>query len=119
LDEATMKFLSHQLLRYHKEAIFNLLFSNLFRCGCDGKNYEYLGNELSTTTGDIELAMKHLPSNTVCIVEYKLDRSAATAIKQIKDKNFPMRYRDSNVILVGIQASKESVNVTIEQLLLP
>jgi hypothetical protein len=60
--------------------------------------------------------MKHLPSNTVCIVEYKLHDSAEVALKQIKEKNFPMRFRDSNVILVGIQASKKSVNVTIEEL---
>ena len=116
LHAAAIEFLPHQLFRYEKEAMFNLLFSILLQCGCDGRNYIYLGNELSVLTGDIELAIKHLPSNTVCIVEYKLHDSAEVALNQIKEKNFPMRFRDSNVILVGIQASKKSVNVTIEEL---
>jgi hypothetical protein len=109
----------HQLLKQNKalESTYNVLFSSWFKLGCHGP-YEYLDNEWSTSTGDIEFAIADKEAKVVCIGEFKFNPSAAVALNQVREKGFknkfPHYYR---AILVGINVSSSSrqVDVSVEE----
>jgi hypothetical protein len=107
-----MMSVPHQIFRnlHEKEARYNLVTSLFLQIAAslEHPNWQCLGKEISTATGDIEIVMKEIHSNTVFIFEYKLNRSPAVALKQIRDKGFPHAYEGSKVVLVGINFKKKS-----------
>jgi hypothetical protein len=107
-----MMSVPHQIFRnlHNKEARYNLVASLFLQLAASSEHshWQCLGKEISTLTGDIEIVMKEIHSNTVFIFEYKLNRSPAVALKQICSKTFPQVYEGSKVVLVGINFKKKS-----------
>ncbi len=64
-----------------------------------------------TSQGRIDLVVEF--SEKVFIIEFKCNQSADAAIRQIREKNYADKYRrrDKNIILIGINFSKEQRNI--------
>jgi hypothetical protein len=105
---AALAKVAWQLLKTspHVESTYNAYLSLWLRVGCT-QEYEYLGNEISTNTGDMELAIRCARTQTVCIVEYKFDKSTSVALKQIKEKRFKDSFPGFRVICLGINITKD------------
>ncbi len=88
------------------EASFHTLFYLMITAsGADARS------SVLTCKGRIDLAV-FFP-DTICIIEFKCNQSADTAIQQIHDKGYADRYRSSGkqIILIGINFSTEHKNL--------
>lgn len=101
----------HQIWRnlHEKEAKFTMVTSFLIMLATslERHSWEFIYNETSFLTGDMELAIK---SVVVFIFEFKLNQSAKIAIDQIKSsKGVGMIFgKDYTVIAVGINFVKKA-----------
>ena len=88
------------------EAYFHTLFY-LMVCA-SGVN---ANSEVLTCEGRIDLVMEF--SDKVYIIEFKCNQSAKTAVKQINDKNYALKYGQTGkkIILMGINFDSEKRNI--------
>ncbi|MDM8538423.1 AAA family ATPase, partial [Desulfobacterales bacterium HSG17] len=89
------------------EAYFHTIFY-LMVCA-SGVN---ANSEVLTCDGRIDLAME-FPDKTY-VIEFKCNQSADAALKQIRDKNYALKYRQSEkkIILMGINFDTEKRNIS-------
>jgi hypothetical protein len=72
---------------------------------------QYVDCEVSTNNGRLDAVLK--TTTHIYIIEFKLDESAAIALKQIKNKEYHVKYNTDKrqKVLVGINFSSESKSV--------
>lgn len=85
-------------------------FHTLFYLMLSGSGV-FVETEVLTSDGRIDLTA-HYP-DTIYIFEFKCNQTAKKAIEQIKQKNYPQKYKhiDKPILLVGINFSLETKNV--------
>ena len=90
-----------------QEGFYHALFLSLLE-GMGIKTY----SEQKTNIGRIDLVVE-LPKITY-IFEFKKDQSADTALKQIEEKNYAIKYsgKGKKLVLVGVNFSSESRNIS-------
>lgn len=97
-------------LQYNDENALSYTISLAFY---SARNYYSLVRELPAGKGFADIAFiplkKHLDKPAM-IVELKWDKSAETAITQIRDKNYPEALKDykNNLLLIGINYDKKT-----------
>jgi hypothetical protein len=102
----------HQLLKQNKalESTYNVLLTGLLKAGVSGPNcphVTYLGNELSTNRGDIEMAMVDSDRNIAVVLEIKLEQSVKKGMEQLEEKNFALKFEGyADVIFFSINFSQ-------------
>lgn len=103
LDAGLATFKYDQLKEPSHELHFHLILHII--CMCVGLNVE---SEVQTTDGRIDMVLK--TQRFIFIIEFKLDESAATALAQIKRKDYPAKYRHDGrkLILIGANFSTET-----------
>jgi len=72
---------------------------------------QYVESEINTNDGRLDAVLK--TKDYIYIIEFKLDRSAAVALQQIKDKKYYEKYTSDqrSIYLVGINFSSETKSV--------
>lgn len=107
IDETHSEFTS--ILKYNDENSLTCVLAIAYY-----KAIDYYTRVLELPTGkgyaDIAFIPKKNVDKPAMIIELKYDKSAKTAIDQIKDKNYPVGLKDyqGNMLLVGINYDKES-----------
>ena len=98
---------SYQLFAQAREGIFHALFLGLLE-GLQIKTRP----EDPTNIGRIDLVVEL--DNVIYIFEFKIDKSAATALEQTRLKNYSEKYLESeeNLAVVGVNFSTESNNIS-------
>ena len=103
----------HQLLRQNRalESTYNVFLTGLLKCGVSGPNCQhvsFLGNELSTNRGDIEMAMVDSNRNIAVVLEIKLEQSVEKGMEQLEEKNFALKVqRCTDIICFSINISQD------------
>ncbi len=102
----------HQLLKRNKalESTYNVLLTGLLKAGVSGPNcphVTYVGNELSTNHGDIEMAMVDSDRNIAVVLEIKLKQSVKKGMEQLEEKNFALKFQGyADIIFFSINFSQ-------------
>jgi hypothetical protein len=97
------------------QSTYNVLFSCFFRLGCSDK-YTYQNNEISTNSGDLELAILDQTSKTACLCKFKLKKTVQIAMDQMKEKNFRLRFHGFKILYVAINITeKRKAEVLVEE----
>ena len=73
------------------------------------RHVSFLGNKLSTNSGDIEMAMVDSNRNIAVVLEIKLEQSVEKGMEQLEEKNFALKFRHcTDILLFSINISRDS-----------
>ncbi|WP_051001539.1 PD-(D/E)XK nuclease domain-containing protein [Thermosipho africanus] len=65
--------------------------------------------EEASSTGKSDIVIEF--NNRVYIIEIKMDKSAKSALKQIKEKGYFSKYTQKKIILIGLNVNSEKRNI--------